>query len=42
MNGALQNRQRPPGKTTPATTTAADPTQPTQIMPVPGVEGDAG
>ncbi|HUW53068.1 MAG TPA: protein kinase [Rhodanobacter sp.] len=40
MNGALQNRQRPTGKTAPATTPAADATQPTQIMPVPGVESD--
>ncbi|TAM58989.1 MAG: serine/threonine protein kinase [Rhodanobacter sp.] len=41
MNGALQNRQRPPGGNAPATTAAADPTQPTQIVPAPGVEGDA-
>jgi len=40
MNGALQNRQRPTGKTAPAATPAADATQPTQIMPVPGVESD--
>ncbi|MDE3071812.1 MAG: protein kinase [Pseudomonadota bacterium] len=42
MNGALQNRQRPPGESAPAATAAADPSQPTQIMPVPGVESDAG
>jgi serine/threonine-protein kinase len=42
MNGALQNRQRPPGESAPAATAAADPSRPTQIMPVPGVEGDAG